>query len=437
MKVWLGALVGVLVLWQSASALPQIQSWTTAEGTRVYFAPSHELAIVDVAITLDAGSERDGALAGLSTLTHGLLDKGVAAMDADAIAASFEDVGAQYSTSVSLDRSMITLRSLSDEVLFQSAAKTLLKVIAQPSFPQGDFEREKNRLLIGIKNGEQSPAVIINQAFYAALYAGHPYAQPEQGSAESVQAIQRADIKKFYQQYFLAQTAVVAIVGDLSREQAEQLAVKISQALNDGDPIEKDRALSDSKIKSKQTHIVFPSQQAHVRIGQLGVARGDPDYFSLYVGNHVLGGGGFTSRLVEEVRSKRGLSYSVYSYFMPLQQPGPFVIGLQTRADQAQQAVQVSHDVLAKYQAEGPSAEELELSKRNIISGFPLRIDSNRDVLGYLSMIGYYQLPLSYLADFSAKIEAVSIEDIRQAFQKRVHLDSLVTIVVGNEEAAE
>lgn len=437
MKVWLGALVGVLVLWQSASALPQIQSWTTAEGTRVYFAPSHELAIVDVAITLDAGSERDGALAGLSTLTHGLLDKGVAAMDADAIAASFEDVGAQYSTSVSLDRSMITLRSLSDEVLFQSAAKTLLKVIAQPSFPQGDFEREKNRLLIGIKNGEQSPAVIINQAFYAALYAGHPYAQPEQGSAESVQAIQRADIKKFYQQYFLAQTAVVAIVGDLSREQAEQLAVKISQALNDGDPIEKDRALSDSKIKSKQTHIVFPSQQAHVRIGQLGVARGDPDYFSLYVGNHVLGGGGFTSRLVEEVRSKRGLSYSVYSYFMPLQQSGPFVIGLQTRADQAQQAVQVSHDVLAKYQAEGPSVEELELSKRNIISGFPLRIDSNRDVLGYLSMIGYYQLPLSYLADFSAKIEAVSIEDIRQAFQKRVHLDSLVTIVVGNEEAAE
>ena len=437
MKVWLGALVGVLVLWQSASALPQIQSWTTAEGTRVYFAPSHELAIVDVAITLDAGSERDGALAGLSTLTHGLLDKGVAAMDADAIAASFEDVGAQYSTSVSLDRSMITLRSLSDEVLFQSAAKTLLKVIAQPSFPQGDFEREKNRLLIGIKNGEQSPAVIINQAFYAALYAGHPYAQPEQGSAESVQAIQRADIKKFYQQYFLAQTAVVAIVGDLSREQAEQLAVKISQALNDGDPIEKDRALSDSKIKSKQTHIVFPSQQAHVRIGQLGVARGDPDYFSLYVGNHVLGGGGFTSRLVEEVRSKRGLSYSVYSYFMPLQQPGPFVIGLQTRADQAQQAVQVSHDVLAKYQAEGPSVEELELSKRNIISGFPLRIDSNRDVLGYLSMTGYYQLPLSYLADFSAKIEAVSIEDIRQAFQKRVHLDSLVTIVVGNEEAAE
>lgn len=437
MKVWLGILASTLMLWQSASALPQIQSWTTDGGARVYFAPSHELSMIDVAISLDAGSERDGSLAGLATLTHSLLDKGTVDMDADTIAARFENVGAQYGASVSLDRSTITLRSLSDEGLFQSAVDTLLKVIAKPSFPQRDFEREKNRLLIAIQDGEQSPANIISEAFYAALYADHPYAQPGQGSAESVQSIQRSDVEKFYQQYFIANTAVVAIVGDLTREQAEQLATNISQALASGQPSPKDTALAKSKLKSKQAHIVFPSQQAHVRIGQLGVARGDPDYFSLYVGNHVLGGGGFTSRLVEEVRSKRGLSYSVYSYFMPLQQPGPFVIGLQTRADQAQQALQVCLDVLAKYQAEGPSEEELELSKRNIISGFPLRIDSNRDVLGYLSMIGYYQLPLSYLADFSAKIEAVSVEDVRQAFRKRLDLDSLVTVIVGNEAAAK
>lgn len=435
MKVWLGVLASTLILWQSASALPQIQSWTTSNGARVYFAPSDELAMVDVAITLDAGSERDGSLAGLATLTHSLLDKGAADMDADAIAARFEDVGAQYGTSVSLDRSMITLRSLSDEVLFQSAVDTLLKVIAKPSFPQRDFEREKNRLLIAIQDGQQSPSDIISKAFYAAIYADHPYAQSAQGSAESVQAIQRSDIEKFYQQYFIANTAVFAIVGDLTRDQAEQLATNISQALASGQPTPKGVAVANSK--SKQEHIVFPSQQAHVRIGQLGVARGDPDYFSLYVGNHVLGGGGFTSRLVEEVRSKRGLSYSVYSYFMPLQQPGPFVIGLQTRADQAQPALQVCLDVLNKYQTEGPSEAELELSKRNIISGFPLRIDSNRDVLGYLSMIGYYQLPLSYLADFSAKIEAVSVEDVRQAFRKHVDLDSLVTVIVGNEAAAK
>ncbi len=437
MKVWLGVLASTLILWQSASALPQIQSWTTDDGTRVYFAPSDELAMVDVAISLDAGSERDGSLAGLSTLTHSLLDKGAANMDADAIAARFEDVGAQYGASVSLDRSMITLRSLSDETLFQSAVDTLLKVIAKPSFPQRDFEREKNRLLIAIQNGQQNPSDIISKAFYTAIYEKHPYAQSGQGSAESVQTIQRSDIEDFYQQYFIANTAVVAIVGDLTRDQAEQLATNISQALASGQPTPKDMLVADSTPKSKQEHIVFPSQQAHVRIGQLGVARGDPDYFSLYVGNHVLGGGGFTSRLVEEVRSKRGLSYSVYSYFMPLQQPGPFMIGLQTRADQAQQALQVCLDVLDKYQSEGPSEAELELSKRNIISGFPLRIDSNRDVLGYLSMIGYYQLPLSYLADFSAKIEAVSVKDVRQAFRKHIDLDSLVTVIVGNEAAAK
>ena len=435
MKAWLTVLTVTLILWQSASALPEIESWTTADGARVYFAASHELAMVDVAITLDAGSERDGTLPGLAMLTHRLLDKGTVDIDADVIAARFEDVGAQYGASVSLDRSTITLRSLSDKTLLASALDTLLAVIAEPIFPQRDFEREKNRLLIAIQDGQQSPANVISEAFYSALYTDHPYAQPSQGTVQSVQAIQRADIENFYQQYLIANTAVIAIVGDLSRAQAEQLAADISQGLARGQGTPKAEALA--KPKAQQAHIVFPSQQAHVRIGQLGVARGDPDYFSLYVGNHVLGGGGFTSRLVEEVRSKRGLSYSVYSYFMPLQQPGPFMIGLQTRADQAQQALQVCLDVLTKYQAEGPTEEELELSKRNIISGFPLRIDSNRDVLGYLSMIGYYQLPLSYLADFSAKIEAVSVDDVRQAFRKQLDLDSLVTVVVGNEAAAK
>jgi len=435
MKAWLTVLTVTLILWQSASALPEIESWTTADGARVYFAASHELAMVDVAITLDAGSERDGTLPGLAMLTHRLLDKGTVDIDADVIAARFEDVGAQYGASVSLDRSTITLRSLSDKTLLASALDTLLAVIAEPIFPQRDFEREKNRLLIAIQDGQQSPANVISEAFYSALYTDHPYAQPSQGTVQSVQAIQRADIENFYQQYLIANTAVIAIVGDLSRAQAEQLAADISQGLARGQGTPKAEALAKPKVQ--QAHIVFPSQQAHVRIGQLGVARGDPDYFSLYVGNHVLGGGGFTSRLVEEVRSKRGLSYSVYSYFMPLQQPGPFMIGLQTRADQAQQALQVCLDVLTKYQAEGPTEEELELSKRNIISGFPLRIDSNRDVLGYLSMIGYYQLPLSYLADFSAKIEAVSVDDVRQAFRKQLDLDSLVTVVVGNEAAAK
>ena len=150
-----------------------------------------------------------------------------------------------------------------------------------------------------------------------------------------------------------------------------------------------------------------------------------------------MGGGGFTSRLVEEVRSKRGLSYSVYSYFSPYQNAGPFVLGLQTRSDQADEAIKVCMDVLNDYIEHGPTEEELQLSKQNVINGFPLRIDSNRDILGYLSIIGYYDLPMTYLNDFTKNIEKVSLDDVKKAFRDHLNPDSFVTVVVGSGQESE
>lgn len=418
----------------SAHALPEIETWTTENGLKVLFVESTELPIVDLALTFNAGSARDTDLPGLSVLTHGLLDKGAADMDADAIASKFEDVGAQFSASVDLDRSSVTLRSLSDESLFSDALNTFITVVSKPSFPQRDFEREQKRLLISLEDQEQRPAEIVSRAFYASLYAEHPYAQPTHGDKESVEKIALTDVRNFHQKHFIVNNAILAIVGDLSRARAEAVANKISQSLPDGGELSTISSVQSSKPSTE--HIEFPSQQAHVRIGQVGIERGNPDYFTLYVGNHILGGGGFTSRLVEEVRSKRGLSYSVYSYFIPLQQAGPFMLGLQTRADQAQQAIEVCNQVLNDYIENGPTEEELVLSKKSIISGFPLRIDSNRDVLGYLSMIGYYDLPLTYLQDFTKNIEQVSLQDIKRAFRKHVSTNSFVTIVVGSEQAS-
>ena len=227
----------------------------------------------------------------------------------------------------------------------------------------------------------------------------------------------------------------MAIVGDVSKKQAEAIANKISASLPKGTAQEKIAAVKSS-VETKQ-HVDFPSQQSHVRMGQIGIERGNPDYFNLYVGNHILGGGGFTSRLVKEVRSNRGLSYSVYSYFLPYEQSGPFMLGLQTRADQVTEAIQVCNEVLADFIENGPTQEELNLSKQNIINGFPLRVDSNRDILGYLSLIGYYDLPLSYLNDFNKNIEKVSLEDVKQAFRKHLDLDTFVTVVVGSEQKPE
>ena len=417
-----------------AQALPEIKTWQTDSDMKVLFVQSSELPIVDIQLTFDAGSSRDGNLHGLSVIAHTLLDKGAAEMDADAIASRFEDVGAQFSANVSLDRSSISLRTLSDSELFNDALNTYITVISTPTFPERDFNREKNRLLVALEDQKQRPGQIVDKTFFKSIYQDHPYANPSEGNQESVNKITLAEVKEFYKNHFVTGNGVLAIVGDLEENQAKDIAEKISRSLKKG----KKLPLIESTVNSssKQETIDFPSQQAHVRIGQLGIERGNPDYFNLYVGNHVLGGGGFTSRLMEEVRSKRGLSYSVYSYFFPLRQTGPFVLGLQTRVDQAQQAIDVCFEVLNEYIDVGPTQEELDLSKKSIISGFPLRVDSNRDILGYLSVIGYYNLPLDYLNEFTQKIEQVSLEDVKRAFRKHLKPESFVTVVVGSEQAS-
>ena len=367
-------------------------------------------------------------------MMHSLLDKGTGKLDADAVASKFEDVGAQFSANVNLDSSSATLRSLSKEKLFTNALNNFIAVVAKPSFPKRDFERERKRLLISLEDQDQRPSAIVSRKFYKSLFTDHPYAQPSSGSKETVDKITLKDIQQFHAKHIVATGSILAIVGDADLSKAKMIANKISKALPKGGLLKPIDPAKRSQHITK--HIDFPSQQAHVRIGQVGIERGNPDYYSLYVGNHILGGGGFTSRLVEEVRSKRGLSYSVYSYFLPLQQPGPFMLGLQTRTDQVQQAIEVCNNVLKDYVANGPTAEELDLSKQSIISGFPLRIDSNKDILGYLSLIGFYNLPLSYLQDFTKNIEEVSLQDVKKAFRKHIDVDSFVTVVVGSEQAS-
>ena len=418
----------------TVSASPQIEQWQTEKGVQTLFVAAPELPMLDIAITFDAGSGRDAELAGLSQLTHSLLNTGSGELDADAIAEKFEDVGAQFGTSINLDRSSVSLRSLSDTKLFEQAFSTFITVVTQPSFPDKDFQRLKNQALIAIKDEEQRPGDIASKAFYKAIYADHPYSQPTLGYTDSIQKISLQEVKKFHQQYLVAENAIIAIVGGIDTKTAKQIARQISASLASG---EKPASIAKpaTKLPDDDIYIPYPSQQAHVFLGQLGIQRGDPDYFTLYTGNHILGGGGFTSRLMKQVRVKRGLSYSVYSYFFPMQLNGPFVLGLQTRTDQAQQAADVSLQIVEKFISEGPTEEELTLAKNNIIGGFPLRIDSNRDILGYLSLIAYYNLPLNYLNTYTDNISAVTQQNIRETFSRRLKLNNMIKIIVGGPEA--
>jgi zinc protease len=220
-------------------------------------------------------------------------------------------------------------------------------------------------------------------------------------------------------------------MGDVTRQEAEAIAEQVTRAM----PRNNGPALAIAEVQplpaAVTQMIAHPASQSHIMIGVPGIRRDDPDYFTLFVGNYVLGGGGFVSRITEEVRQKRGLAYSAYSYFSPLRARGPFIIGMQTRRDQAEQALSVVRSTLREFIDKGPTDQEVVAAKQNIVGGFPMRIDSNRKIHEYLGLIGFYELPIDYLETFVANIERVTAAGIKTAFARRIDPDRLVTVVVG------
>jgi zinc protease len=277
---------------------------------------------------------------------------------------------------------------------------------------------------------------VAQKALFRQVFGSHPYASDPTGTAESVSTLTQADLQAFHDRYYVAENAVVAIVGALDRQAAQALAERAVGGLPRGERPTALPAVADL-AGAAQERISFPSSQTTVLAGQPGMKRGDPDYFALYLGNHILGGSGLVSLLMEEVREKRGLSYSTYSYFLPLAQPGPFMMGLQTKNDQAEQAQKVMLDTLARFVSEGPTEAELTAAKKNLTGGFPLRIAENSDIVQYLAVIGFYGLPLDYLDSFVGRIESVTAEQIRDAFARRVHPGRLAIVTVGGEGTAK
>lgn len=414
----------------TAVAGPDIQNWKTANGARVYFVAAPELPMVDVQVVFDAGSARDAEKPGLALMTNGMLSEGAGEWDADEIANRFEGAGAIFGNSSQRDMAVVGVRSLTDPELLQPSLVTLATLLQQPTFPADVLKREQRRALIALQQQEQAPDAIADKAFYNAVFGNHPYAHDPMGTAESIAAITRDDLDAFHKRYYVGANAVVAIVGAVNRKQAEALAEAVVGGLPPGTAAAAVPEVS-SLAQAQTLNVEFPSTQSHIQVGQPGMNRSDPDYFPLYVGNHILGGSGLVSRLSNEVREKRGLSYSTYSYFLPMRRQGPFIMGLQTRNDQSGQALQVMRETLQNFVANGPTERELSEAQRNITGGFALRIASNSKIAEYLAVIGFYDLPLDYLDSFNSKVEAVTLEQVRDAFKRRVHPDKMVTVTVG------
>ena len=413
------------------AALP-IEHWTTTSGARVYFVASRANPMLDINVDFDAGGRRAPPdKAGLAGLTRSLLRAGAGARSEEEIGRRFADVGAQLGGSADRDRAGVSLRTLSSERERTQALETMAEVLQAPAFPEAQLSREKARLIAQVKEAETKPDAIVNKAFYRLMYGAHPYAlSPE---PEGIERIARADVEGFYRRHYVADRAVVTILGDADRASAERIAEQLTSRLPRGaaaaEPLP-----AVVQPRGETLRIAHPAAQSHILLGLPALTRRDPDYFALLVGNYSLGGGGFVSRLFTEVREKRGFAYSVYSYFQPLSQEGPFQVGLQTKKEQSEQALAQVRVVLDEFLARGPTAAELKAAKQNLVGGFALRIDSNRKLLDQVAVIGFYRLPLSWLDDFTAGVEKVTLAEIRAAFGRRVRPEHLVTVVVGGGE---
>ena len=425
----------------SAWAAIPIQHWTQASGAQVYLVESPAVAMLDVQIDFDAGSRRDPpAQAGLAGIMADMLDKGVQArhgapaLDENALGEAWADLGAQFGAGASADRLSFSLRSLTEPDLLDKAVALAARSIAEPSFPEPVWQRERQRMQAAIKESYTRPASVIGRAYAQAVYGAHPYGQDV--TEATLARISVADLRAAHAAGVVVCRARISMVGAVTRAQADALAARLLSRLPQVPcsslPPLPQVAEVEPLTQPEEKRIPFDSAQAHVLIGQPGFKRADPDYFALTVGNHILGGGGFVSRLTQEVREKRGLTYGVSSNFSPGLHAGSFTVGLQTRPDQAAQAVALVRQVVSDFVAKGPTEAELQAAKDNLMGGFALRIDSNRKLLGNIAGIAWNNLPLDYLDTWTQQVNSVTADDIKAAFARKLQPEKMVTVILGS-----
>lgn len=425
-------------LLSNAYAILPIEQLDSHKGAKAYLVQTKALPMVDIEVSIDAGDRYDPTgKSGLADMAAGLMNYGVKGnkglLTEAQIADEIADLGANIGLSVGGERAILRIRSLSRQDLRDRAVQLAAAMLSAPTYDAKILEREKQRTITSLLEAETKPEYILDRRFKKSVYGSYPLA--DSPTVKSVASLNAGDLKQFHQQFYRADRMIVSIVGDVDRMQANEIVrTLLKQIPQSGQPIAKLPELERSPVEplvQREIQIPFDTQQAHIVMGMTAVARSNPDYFPLLVGNYVLGGGGFVSRLMSEVREKRGLAYSVSSYFIPGKENGIFQAGLQTKNDQASLALGVMSSTIAQFIADGPSSAELTAAKANLVNGYPLRIDNNRKLLDNVSSIAWNDLPLDTMDTWTKQVEAVSLEQVKAAFQKYLAMDRMKIVVLG------
>ena len=425
-------------LLSNAYAIFPIEKLDSFKGAQAYLVQTKALPMVDIEVSIDAGDRYDpSGKSGVADMVAGLMnygargDKGL--LTEAQIADEIADLGANIGLSVGGERAILRIRSLSRKDLRDRAVQLAAAMLSAPTYDPKIVEREKQRTITSLREAETKPEFVLERRFKKSVYGNYPLA--DSPSVQSVGAVSVNDLKQFHKQFYRGDRMIVSIVGDVDRAQANEIVQALLKEIpQSGQPIAKLPDLQRSLVETlaqREIQIPFDSQQAHIAMGMTAVARNNPDYFPLLVGNYILGGGGFVSRLMSEVREKRGLAYSVFSYFAPGKENGIFQAGLQTKNDQATLALDVMSTTIAQFIADGPTLSELEAAKSNLINGYPLRIDNNRKLLDNVSSIAWNDLPLDTMDVWTKQVEVVTLEQVKAAFQKYLAMDRMKIVILG------
>ena len=427
-------LILALALSTTAQAGVDIQRWTTGNGTEVLLVEQHDNPIVDMQVNFKgAGSVfNPEGKSEVAEFTAALLTDGTEKLDEEAFNAAADDIAAKIGSSSGQESSAAVLRSLSRPETLKQAAGLLNQSLTRPRFDPAVFDRRQKEAVTALQQQETTPDFTAGRALTKLAYPDHPYGSGANITAESIRKVNLDDIRAFHRSRYGKDNAIVAIVGDINRKQADQLVKNVLNGLPERSSAAKNVPAVQQQ-PAQRRDIPFAGEQAQVLLGMPLIKRHDPDYYALVAGNYILGGGGFDSRLMKVLRDRHGYTYGVHSTLEPATEAGMFTIGYSTQKKNTKDSLVQAQAVIKQFIEEGPTEEELAQAKANIIGSFPLHFDSNAKLVKYLSIIGYHNLPNDYLEAYPKAIGKLTVEQVKDAWQRRVKPEDLHIVVVGAE----
>jgi zinc protease len=414
----------------AAAAGPPAERYSLSNGVRLNISEQHALPLVVVQMLIDAGSRRDPrGQEGVASLTADLLTEGSKTRTASQISQAFDSLGASYGTSADTDYAVLTLTVLRKD--FDTGLDLLADLLQHPSFPEAEVGRRREAALARIKASEDDPGQVAERAFVKTLFPGEPYGHEVIGTPEAVGKLTRKEIVAFYTQHYRPDGSIITVVGDIS---APEIRDRMEQALRDwkkgaAAPFEYPAVAA---AHAETVTVDKPITQASIILGQRGVARDNPDYYALQVMNYILGGGGFSSRLLDNIRTKAGLAYSVASFFTVNRAPGSFQVVVQTKNQSTNDAIQRACSEIDRIRQEPVSDDEVNDAKLYLTGSFPLKLDSNTKIAGFLAQVAFFNLGADYAGTYVQRINAVTKEDVQRVARQYLHPEQMNLVVVSN-----